>query len=105
LITIVTIVRQVFELEVAVAVGAQWEEVRADRPADGLMEFARRMQVIQIVLGSSQRSRWQEILGGGSIVRTIQRMAWPAGIDVHTIARRDLPHESGPESGQRDSSE
>ena len=86
--------------ELATAVGAQWEEVQADRPADGLMEFAHRMQVTQIVLGSSQRGRWKEILGGGSVVRTIQRMAWPAGIDVHTIARRDLPTEAGSESAE-----
>jgi two-component system sensor histidine kinase KdpD len=91
--------------ELATAVGAQWEELQADRPADGLMEFAHRKQVTQIVLGSSQRSRWKEVLGGGSVVRTIQRMAWPAGIDVHTIARRDLPSESGSEPTDTSSSE
>ena len=43
----------------------------------------------QIVVGSSQRSRWQELMGGGSIVRKISRLAAPAAIDVHIIARRD----------------
>jgi two-component system sensor histidine kinase KdpD len=79
--------------ELASAVGAQWQEVQADHPADGLMEFARREQITQIVLGSSQRSQWQELFGGGSVVRRIQRMAGSAGIDVHTIARRKRPLE------------
>jgi two-component system sensor histidine kinase KdpD len=79
--------------ELASAVGAQWHELQADHPADGLLEFARQEQITQIVLGSSQRSRWQELLGGGSVVRRIQRMAGSAGIDVHTIAKRELPPE------------
>ena len=47
--------------------------------------------ITQIVIGSSQRSRWQEPFGGGSIVRRIIREAGQVGIDVHVIARRALP--------------
>jgi K+-sensing histidine kinase KdpD len=43
------------------------------------------------VIGSSKRSRWQEITGGGSIVRQVIRDAAGVGIDVHVIARRELP--------------
>jgi len=42
------------------------------------------------VIGSSQRSRWQELTGGGSNVRRIIREAGRFGIDVHVIARREL---------------
>jgi two-component system, OmpR family, sensor histidine kinase KdpD len=78
----------------AVDVGAHWHELPAGRPADALMEFARGEQITQIVLGSSQRSRWQELVGGGSIVRRISRLAGAAGIDVHMIARREHETES-----------
>jgi len=79
----------------ATDVGAEWHEIQADHPSEGLIDFARRQQITQIVLGSSQRSRWQEFVHGGSIVRKVQRMAGEAGIDVHTIARRELPGEAG----------
>jgi two-component system sensor histidine kinase KdpD len=70
-------------------VGAHWNEVRADDPAQALFDFARTHQITQIVVGSSGRSRWQELKSGGSIVRKISQLAAPAGIDVHIIARRD----------------
>jgi two-component system, OmpR family, sensor histidine kinase KdpD len=70
--------------------GARWHEVQADDPARAIITFAREHQITQIVIGSSQRSRWQEITGGGSIVRRVIREAGPVGIDVHVIARREL---------------
>jgi two-component system sensor histidine kinase KdpD len=70
-------------------VGASWNEIRADDPAQALFDFARSHQITQIVVGSSGRSRWQELKSGGSIVRKISQLAAPAGIDVHIIARRD----------------
>jgi two-component system, OmpR family, sensor histidine kinase KdpD len=79
--------------QVATDVGARWSEVQADDPAQALLDFAREHQITQIVVGSSSRSRWQELAGGGSIVRKISRLAGQAGIDVHIIARRDTRHE------------
>ena len=79
--------------QVATDVGAHWHEVQADDPAQALIDFARDHQITQIVVGSSSRSRWQELKGGGSIVRKISRLAGEAGIDVHIIARRDVKHE------------
>jgi two-component system, OmpR family, sensor histidine kinase KdpD len=70
-------------------VGAHWNEGRADDPAQTIIDFARAHQITQIVVGSSGRSRWQELKSGGSIVRKISQLAAPAGIDVHIIARRD----------------
>ncbi len=72
-------------------VGAEWNEVRSDDPAGALVEFARINHITQIVVGSSQRTRWQELAGGGSIARKIARLAATAAIDVHIIARRDVP--------------
>ncbi len=71
-------------------VGAHWHEVRSDDPAQALFEFAESEQITQIVVGSSGRSRWQELRSGGSIVRKISTLAAPAGIDVHIIARRNV---------------
>jgi two-component system sensor histidine kinase KdpD len=69
--------------------GAQWNEVTSDDPAQALFEFVRSRQITQIVVGSSVRSRLQELLHGGSLVRKLSRLAASAAIDVHIIARRD----------------
>jgi two-component system sensor histidine kinase KdpD len=81
--------------QVASDVGADWNEIQADDPAQALIEFARDHQITQIVVGSSSRSRWQELKGGGSIVRKISRLAAAAGIDMHIIARREAIREPG----------
>jgi len=75
----------------AADVGARWHELQEEDPAHAIAGFARDHQITQIVIGSSQRSRWQELMGGGSIVRRILREAGAVGIDVHVIARRELP--------------
>ena len=76
--------------QLAEDVGADWTEVETDDPAQAIIEFAKRRQITQIVLGSSQRGRLQELMGGGSIVRKVSRGAADAGIDVHIIARRHV---------------
>jgi two-component system, OmpR family, sensor histidine kinase KdpD len=79
--------------QLATDVGADWTEIQGDDPAQAIIDFARSKQITQIVVGSSSRSRWQELKGGGSIVRKISRLAADAGIDVHIIARRNGTHE------------
>jgi two-component system, OmpR family, sensor histidine kinase KdpD len=80
--------------EVAADVGATWHEIQDDQPARAIARFARQQQVTQIVIGSSQRSRWQRLTGGGSNVARVIREAGAVGIDVHVIARREtLPDE------------
>jgi two-component system sensor histidine kinase KdpD len=74
--------------QLSVDVGAHWNEIQADDAAQALIDFARQNQITQIVVGSSARSRWDELKSGGSIVRKISRLAAEAGIDVHIIARR-----------------
>ena len=80
-------------------VGAKWHEVQGEHPAEALMDCARDQHITQIVVGSSQRSRWRELMGGGSIARKLERLAGPAGIDVHIIARRDVEIEPHPDLG------
>jgi two-component system, OmpR family, sensor histidine kinase KdpD len=72
-------------------VGARWHEIEGDDPVRSIARFARDHQITQIVIGSSRRGRWQHLAGGGSNVTRIIREAGSVGIDVHVIARRDLP--------------
>jgi two-component system sensor histidine kinase KdpD len=80
--------------QVALDVGAKWVEIPGDDPAKALMAFAREAQITQIVLGASRRSRWRELLTGGSIVWKVQRLAASESVDVHIIARSVLPPET-----------
>jgi two-component system sensor histidine kinase KdpD len=73
--------------------GAHWHEITKDDPARALVEFANEHQITQIVLGSSRRSRWEEMTKG-SVVQRVLRFASDSGADVHVIARRDI--ESAP---------
>lgn len=74
--------------ELANDLGARWVEVRGDNIAETLVNFAREERITQIVIGSTFRSRWSEMMGG-SILRKLIRAASVDGIDVHIIARRD----------------
>jgi two-component system sensor histidine kinase KdpD len=75
--------------QLAVDLGATWHQLDGDDMVTALIEFARHQQITQIVIGSSQRNRRQELLGGGSTVRRLTRAATTKGVDVHIIARRD----------------
>ena len=77
--------------------GAHWHEITRDDPARALVDFASEHQVTQIVIGSSRRSRWEEMTKG-SVVQRVLRFASDSGVDVHVIARRDGEVGSGPEA-------
>jgi two-component system sensor histidine kinase KdpD len=81
-------------------IGARWHDLKDDDPARAIAEFARRKQITQIVIGSSRRSRWQQITGGGSNVTRVLREAGPLGIDVHVIAL-DKPPKSALSSARQ----
>ena len=68
--------------------GGDWFEIDGDEPARALMNFALEHQVTQIVLGSSRRSRFEE-LTKGSIISKVIRYAAGYDTDVHVIARRE----------------
>ena len=75
--------------QVASDVGASWHQLHDDDLIGALIEFARGKQVTQIVVGASQRSRWQELMSGGSTVQRVSRLAAKAGIDVHIVAPQE----------------
>jgi two-component system sensor histidine kinase KdpD len=84
--------------ELAADVGARWHEIEGDDPARAIAGFAQEHQITQIVIGSSRRSRWQQLTGGGSHVARVIREAGALGIDVHVIALREaLPGASSQE--------
>jgi two-component system, OmpR family, sensor histidine kinase KdpD len=73
-------------------VGGNWHELTGDDPARAIVDYAVEHNITQIFLGSSRRSRLQE-LTKGSIVSRVLRFAGEHEIDVHVIARhrqRDL---------------
>jgi two-component system sensor histidine kinase KdpD len=81
--------RGVEELEQLVAdVGGAWEVVHGEDVAEAIVAAAVDHQITQIVLGTSQHTRWQAWTRGGSVIMKVLRLAGPEGIDVHVIARQ-----------------
>jgi two-component system, OmpR family, sensor histidine kinase KdpD len=70
-------------------VGAEWNQVRADDPAQALIEFAHSQQITQVVVGSTGRPRRLGLLDGSSFVRRVSRLAARSDIDIHIVARRE----------------
>ncbi len=58
----------------AESLGATVVRVRAPRPADGLIEFARREGITHVIFGQSQRSRWESLLRGSTIDRFLREV-------------------------------
>jgi len=84
-------------------VGAHWYEIEGDDPARAIAAFAQEHQITQIVIGSSQRRRWQQLTGGGSNVTKVLREAGPLGVDVHVIALhkpQPTPAANAPQAAQ-----
>jgi len=85
--------------ELTADVGARWHEVQGDDPARAIAAFAQEHQITQIVIGSSQRSRWQQLIGGGSNVARVIKEAGALDIDVHVIALRKASRAAPAPSG------
>jgi len=64
--------------------GGEFQLVDADSAVDGVLGFAYRSHITQIVVGESLRPRWQEVVGGSFVTKLIRKAA---NIDVHVIAR------------------
>ncbi len=76
--------------EIVAAVGGTWQILEGDDVAKTIFEAAVDQQITQIVLGTSRLTRWQSMTRG-SVIQQILRMASENDIDVHVIARRDVP--------------
>jgi two-component system sensor histidine kinase KdpD len=75
--------------------GGEYRELSGSDVAAALIDFARSENATQIVLGASQRSRWQELTQGSVINRVIRRSG---RIDVHVISTDDAEE---PATGRR----
>jgi two-component system sensor histidine kinase KdpD len=64
-------------------VGGEFHEVAGTDIAAALVDFACAENATQIVVGASQRSRWEELLHG-SVINRVVRLSGP--IDVHVIS-------------------
>jgi two-component system sensor histidine kinase KdpD len=73
--------------ELVARLGGDFEVTSADSDVDGVLGFAYRQSVTQIVVGESHRSRLEELFHGSFINRLIRKAT---EIDVHVISRRLL---------------
>src|SRR5262249_39176668 len=56
-------------IALAESLGATVVKVRADRPSDGLIAFAQREGITDVVFGETGRSRWELLWRGSTIDR------------------------------------
>jgi two-component system sensor histidine kinase KdpD len=61
-------------LALAEELGATIVRVKADRPADGLIAFAKREGITHVVFGQSARSRWEILLKGSTLNRFLEEV-------------------------------
>ncbi len=78
--------------ELVKAVGGRWQTLEGDDAAKTIFAAAIDQQITQIVVGTSRLTRWQSMTRG-SVIQQILRMASENDIDLHVIARRDVPDE------------
>jgi two-component system sensor histidine kinase KdpD len=58
----------------AESLGATVVRVRADRPADGLIEFAKREGITHVIFGQTARTRWEILLKGSTLNRFLEEV-------------------------------
>ena len=61
-------------LALAEELGATVVRVRADRPGDGLIAFAKREGITHVVFGQSARTRWEILLKGSTLNRFLEEV-------------------------------
>jgi two-component system, OmpR family, sensor histidine kinase KdpD len=54
--------------------GATIVRVRADRPADGLIAFAKREGITHVIFGQSARTRWEILMKGSTLNRFLEEV-------------------------------
>ena len=68
-------------IALAESLGATMVRVKAQKPADGLIAFARREGITHVIFGQSKRSRW-EILVRGSVINRFLAEVPDAAVQV-----------------------
>jgi two-component system, OmpR family, sensor histidine kinase KdpD len=61
-------------ITLAESLGATVVRVTADRPADGLIAFAKREGITHVIFGQSARSRWEILLKGSTLNRFLEEV-------------------------------
>lgn len=61
-------------ITLAETLGATVVRVKADRPADGLIEFAKREGITHVIFGQTARSRWEILLKGSTLNRFLEEV-------------------------------
>ena len=76
--------RALGDLLVVHVLSAEFEVLRAESAVDGVLAYAYRQHVTQIVVGKPLRSRWEELVHGSFTNKLIRQAA---EIDIHVISR------------------
>jgi two-component system sensor histidine kinase KdpD len=68
--------RDALQRNIALAedLGATVVRVRADRPADGLIAFAKREGITHVIFGQTARSRWEVLFKGSTLDRFLEEV-------------------------------
>jgi two-component system sensor histidine kinase KdpD len=68
--------REALQRNMALAenLGATLVRVRADRPADGLIAFAKREGITHVIIGETARSRWELLVKGSTLHRFLDEV-------------------------------
>src|SRR5262245_40653833 len=68
--------RDALQRNIALAeqLGATVVRVKADRPGDGLIEFAKREGITHVVFGQTARNRWEILVKGSTLNRFLQEV-------------------------------
>jgi two-component system sensor histidine kinase KdpD len=61
-------------LVLAEELGATVVRVKADRPADGLIAFAKREGITHVIFGQTARSRWEILVKGSTLNRFLEEV-------------------------------
>ena len=74
-------------IALAESLGATVVRVRADKPADGLIAFAKREGITHVIFGQSARSRWEILLKGSTLNRFLEEVR-DAAVQVVPLGER-----------------
>jgi two-component system sensor histidine kinase KdpD len=74
-------------ITLAESLGATVVRVRADKPADGLIAFAKREGITHVIFGQSARSRWEILMKGSTLNRFLEEVR-DAAIQVVPLGER-----------------
>jgi two-component system, OmpR family, sensor histidine kinase KdpD len=82
--------REALQRNIALAeeLGATLVRVTADRPADGLIAFAKREGITHVIFGQTARSRWEIVMKGSTLNRFLEEVR-DAAIQVVPLGEPD----------------